>query len=122
MDLLHELWYCKNIKAFRRYAWSYKVQIIDLTDPLLQLEANKSNIEDLFQDLLNQIKVFKYQITVIVLLSKHKENEHIVFAPVYFNSITKTIINSKYDFGNPTHNWINWLIQFVIELAKGLVG
>ena len=53
MDLLHELWYCKNIKAFRRYAWSYKVQIIDLTDPLLQLEANKSNIEDLFQDLLN---------------------------------------------------------------------
>ena len=56
------------------------------------------------------------------MLSKHKENKHIVFASVYFNSITKTVINSKYDFGNPTHNWINWLIQFIIGLAKGLFG
>ena len=30
-----------------------------------------------------------------VLLAKHEENGDIVFTPVCFNSITKTVINSK---------------------------
>ena len=37
---------------------------------------------------------FKYQITVTVLLSKHKINGDIECAPVYFNSATKTVISS----------------------------
>ena len=40
------------------------------------------------------MKGFKYQITVTVLLCKHKQNGNIECAPVYFNSATKTIINS----------------------------
>ena len=32
-----------------------------------------------------------------VLLSKHKENGGIEFAPVYFNFTTKTVISSEYD-------------------------
>ena len=51
----------------------------------------------MFKDLLDQIKGFKYQITVKVLLKKHKQNGDIEFAPVYFNSVTKTVINFKYD-------------------------
>ena len=47
-------------KAFRRYPKSYKVEIIEPKDPLAQLEATKSSIEDLFRDLLNEIKGFKY--------------------------------------------------------------
>ena len=47
----------------------------------------------MLKDLLDEIKGFKYQITVKVLLSKHKENGGIEFAPVYFNSTTKTVIN-----------------------------
>ena len=43
------------------------------------------------------MKDAKYQITVKVLLSKHKENGDIEFARVYFNSTTKTVINLKYD-------------------------
>ena len=39
---------------------SYKVEIIDLKDSLAQLEASKSIIEDLFKDLLNEMKGFKY--------------------------------------------------------------
>ena len=46
---------------------------------------------------MNQIKGFKYQITVKVLLRKHREYGDIEFAPVYFNSTTKTVNNSKYD-------------------------
>ena len=40
------------------------------------------------------MKGFKYQITVTVLLSKHKINGDIEYAPVYFNSATKTVISS----------------------------
>ena len=43
------------------------------------------------------MKDFKYQITVKVLLSKYKGNGDKEFSPVYFNSATKTVINSKND-------------------------
>ena len=68
----------------------YKVEIIEKKDPILQLEASKLSIKNLFSDLLNETKGFKYQITVKVLLKKYKLNEEIEFAPVYFNSVTKT--------------------------------
>ena len=64
---------------------SYKVEIIERKDPIVQLEASKSSIKDLFSDLLNETKGFKYQITVKVLLKKYKLNEEIEFVPVYFN-------------------------------------
>ena len=38
------------------------------------------------------MKGFKYQITVTVLLYKHKQNGDIEYAPVYFNCATKTVI------------------------------
>ena len=41
----------------------------------LQLEASKLSIKNLFNDLLNEIKGFKYQITVEVLSKKYKHNE-----------------------------------------------
>ena len=85
-------------KAFRGYAKSYKGEIIDTKDPLPQLKASKSSIDELFKGLLNEMKGFIYQIPVTVLLCKHKQNEDIKYAPVYFNSGTKAIINSdKYD-------------------------
>ena len=58
----------KTDQAFRGYEMSYKVEIIEKKDPIVQLEASKSSIKDLFSDLLNETKGFKYQITVKVLL------------------------------------------------------
>ena len=49
---------------------SQKVQIMEEKDPIVQLEARKSSIKELFSDLLNETKGFKYQITVKVLLKK----------------------------------------------------
>ena len=46
------------------YAMSYKVKIIEKKDPILQLEASKLSIKNLFSNPLNEIKGFKYQITV----------------------------------------------------------
>ena len=47
-----------------------KVEIVDKKDVIVQLEASKSSIKDLFNDLLSETKGFKYQITVKVLLKK----------------------------------------------------
>ena len=80
IESLHELPHydklsaLKKSNAFKGHARNYKVEIIDSKDPLLQLEASKSSIKDLFKDLLNEMKGFKYQITVTVLLLKHNIN------------------------------------------------
>ena len=48
----------------------YKVEIVERKVLIVQLEPSKSSIKDLFSDLLNETKGFKYQITVTVLLKK----------------------------------------------------
>ena len=89
----------KTDQAFRRYAMSYEVEIIDRKDPIVQLEANKSNIKDFLNDLLNET-ASKYRITVKVLLKKYKPNGEIEFVPVYFNWFTKTVINHRFKLEN----------------------
>ena len=43
---------------------SYKVEIVEKKDPIVQLKASKLIIKNLFSDLLNETKGFKYQITL----------------------------------------------------------
>ena len=68
-ELLHELQIYDELsvaeisKVFKRYASSFKIEIIDSKDLLAQLKSRKSSIKDFFKDLLNEIKAFKYQIT-----------------------------------------------------------
>ena len=64
----------KTDQAFKGYAMSYKVEIIERKDPIVQLETSKSSIKDLFNDHLNETKGFKYQTTVKLLLKKYKLN------------------------------------------------
>ena len=77
----------KTNHAFRQYAISYKVELAEKTDPIKQLEASKSSFKDLFNDL------FKYQVTLKVMLKKCKPNGKIEFTPICFNSTTETVIN-----------------------------
>ena len=58
----------KTFQAVRGYAMSWKVEIIERKDPIVQLEASKSSIKDLLNNLLNEAKDFRYQITVKVFL------------------------------------------------------
>ena len=98
IELLHEVPFydelsvVKILKAFRGYARSYKAEIIQPKDYLVQLEGSKSIMKDLFKDLLNDMKGFKHQITVTLLFYKDKMNGDIEYFPVYFNSATKTVI------------------------------
>ena len=64
IDLLHEFSFydalsiVKRSQEFRRYERSYEIDIIDSKDPLVQLEASKSRIKNMFKDLLDEIKGF----------------------------------------------------------------
>ena len=142
IDLLPELPFydqLNTIKLFSGYAISYKFETVDKKDVIVQLEASKSSIKDLFNDLLNETRGFKYQITVKVLLKKHKSNGEIEFAPVYFNSSTKTVKNYKYNIDQYFQEtlyridaWINrgsgWIIESIesqyinISTYRPLVG
>ena len=65
IDLLSELPFYEELNliktnyAFRGYAMSHKVEIIEKKNPIKQLEVIKLSIKDLFSDLLNETKVFK---------------------------------------------------------------
>ena len=103
---------------------SYKVEIVERKDPIVQLEASKSSIKDFFNNLLNETKGFKYQNTAKVLLKKYKLNGEIEFAVVYFNSTAKTIINHRFRLENVFQEilymidaWINegsgWILESI---------
>ena len=98
LPFYEELNVIKTDHAFRGYAMSYKVEIVEKKDPLIQLEASKTSIKDLFKDLLDETKGFKYQITLKVELKKYKPEGEIEFSPVYFNSATKIVISHKFGF------------------------
>ena len=114
----------KTNQAFTGYAMSYKVEIIERKDLIVQLEASKSSIKDLLSNLLNEAKGFKNQITVKVLLKKYKLNGAIEFAPVYFNSTKKTVMNHRFKLENSFQEilyiidaWINkgsgWIVESI---------
>ena len=103
-----------------------KLKLLIKKHPLVPLQASKSSIKDLFKDLLKEMKGFKYQITLAVLLSKIKRDGSIEYSPVYFNSTTKTGINSD-EFGLDQsfqeilyriNNWINQGSGWIIELTE----
>ena len=79
----------------------------------------------MFGDLLDETKVFKYQITLKVILKRYKPNEEIEFEPVYSNSATKTVINHKFSLENAFQqilyridNWTNEGSGWVAELIE----
>ena len=97
---------------------SHKVEIIERKYAIVQLEAIISSIKDLFSDLLNETKGFQYQITVKFLLKKYKSNGEIEFAPVYFNSVTKTVVNHRFRLENSFQK-ILYMIDVWINKGSG---
>ena len=110
----------KTDQAFSGYAMSYKVEIVERKDPIVQLEASKLSTKDLFSNLINEIKGFKYQITVKILLKKYKPYGKIEFAPVYFNSVTKLVINHRYR-SNKSFQEILYRIDASINKGSGWI-
>ena len=83
IDLLSKLTFYEELNviktnhAFRGYAMSYKIELVEKKDPIEQLEAIKSSIKDLVSDISSETKGLKYQITLKVMLKKYKPNGEI---------------------------------------------
>ena len=127
LPFYYELKVTKINNAFSGYARTYKIEIVDKRDVVIQLKASEISLKGLFKDLLVELKGFKYQITLKVLLSKVKSSGEIEYSPVYFNSLTKTVINSNKfklnDYFNEIvyrlENWISdrsgWVVKEIIN-------
>ena len=78
------------------------MEIIDKKDVIIQLKSSEISIKNLFKDLLIEVKGFKYQISLCILLSKVKSMgnalhlDFIEYSTIYLNSLTKTVIREKY--------------------------
>ena len=68
LPFYEEMIIIKTNHTFRGYAEGDKVEMIENKDPINQLQASKSSIKDLFSDLLNETKRFKYKVTLKVIL------------------------------------------------------
>ena len=68
--LAEQLTVIKTNDAFKGYAISNKLEMVERKYPIAQLDASKLSIKNLFSDLLNETKGFKFQITVESLLKK----------------------------------------------------
>ena len=117
-----ELSILKNKTAFSGYARSYKIEIVDKRDVVIQLKASELSVKEFFKDLLIELKGFKYQITLTVLLKKMKSNGETEYSPVYFNSLPKTVINNKFKLNQAFEeiiyrldNWISHGSGWIVE-------
>ena len=108
----------KNKTAFSGYAQSYKVEIVDKKDVIIQLKGSEMVIKDLFKDLLVEMKGFKYQLTLNILLRKQKSSNEIEYRSIYFNSLTETVIGNNY-FLEDCFNEIIFKVENWISHGKG---
>ena len=83
----------------------------------------------MFNDLLNELKGFKYQIIGEVLLQRYKLNGKIEFRPVYFNSAPKTVTNHIFKLDKSFEEilymidvWINNGSGWIIELINQYIN
>ena len=86
-------------------------------DPLVQLQASKSSFENLFRHILDEIKGFKYQTTITVLLSKIKTDGNTEYSVI--NSAKFNLDQSFQEILYRIDNWINQGSVWIIESVEG---
>ena len=74
----------QTVSAFKKNARSYNTEIIkdndgNMNDLLVQLQASKPVIKDLFRDFLIEMKVFKYQTTLSFIKQTKTKWRHKIF-------------------------------------------
>ena len=68
-----------------------------------------------------EIKEFKYQITLRMLLSKVKSKDFIEYSTIYLNSLTRTVIGEKYHL-NKCFNEIIFRLENWISHGSGWIA
>ena len=114
LELLRELPFYDEInisreeKAFKKYAETCQVQVINNKSLSDSLSVSKNSIKNLFDELLREKRGFKYILTTKITLKKRINNEH-TYSTVYFNSLIKTVINRRYHLNDSFEEILNLL-------------
>ena len=120
-ELLRELPFHDDInisrkeRAFRGYAETYKVEIINNRNLSNSLSLSKNSIKNLFDTLLREKRGFKYNISVKTTLKKQINDNEFDLKTVYFNSPVKTIINLRYRLNDSFEEILNLLDIWINE-------
>ena len=89
----------KNIKitkqahAFKNYALSYNVEILNSFNPGLQLKNTEPTIKNVVKYLLNELGGFKFFITLFFKFKKTVNKDETKFSTFYLNSEAETVIH-----------------------------
>ena len=132
-ELLHELPFYDDInisrkeRAFRGYAETYNVEIINNKSLSDLFYVSKNSIKNLFDELLREKGGFKYVLSTKIILKKCiNDNEH-KYSTVYFNSLVKAVINRRYHLNDSFEEilnlldiWINESSAWTIDQIDGL--
>ena len=102
-------------RAFRGYAETYKVEIINNKILSDLLYVSKNSIKNLFDELLKEKRDFKYVLSTKIILKKRiNDNEH-KYSTIYFNSPVKTVINRRYHLNDSFEEILNLLDIWINE-------
>ena len=96
-NLLNE----KNMKiirrahAFKSFASSYNVAILDSFNPELQLKDTESTIKSKLIDVLTQLKGFKFVATLVLVFKKIESEDKTKYDTFYSHSKAEIIVNES---------------------------
>ena len=78
------------------YVETYKTEIVNNKNLSDSLSVIKNSIQNLFDELLREKRSSKYIISVKISLKKRINDNEFDSKILYFNSVTKTVINRRY--------------------------
>ena len=117
----------RNERAFRGYAETYKVEIINNINLSDSLSLSKNSIKNLFNELLREKRGFKYIISVKIALKKRINDNEFDPKTLSFNSLIKTVINRRYHLNDSFEEILNlldiWIYEgsgWIIDKIEGL--
>ena len=91
----------KNVKitkrehAFKGYASTYNVEILNSFNPELQLKDTESAIKSKLIELLTQLKGFKFMTTLVLVFKKIESKDKTKYDNFYSGSKAEIIINES---------------------------
>ena len=118
----------KNVKitkreyAFRGFASTYNVEILNYFNPELQLKDTESEIKSKVIELLTQLKGFKF-VTTLVLVFKKIESEDKTKCGNFYSSTKAEIIINESDIDDVFQSIYTTIITNIQKsLGKGSAG
>ena len=85
----------KRSHAYKGYASSYNVQILNYFNPELQLKDTETTIKNKLRDLFSKLKYFKFVARLVLELKKIENDDKTKHEIFYSNSKAETIIDES---------------------------